>query len=135
MNFESTTEQGLLRDAVRSFVRKRCTRQNVRQWEREHVFPEELHREMVGAGYVPMAVPEVRAADRQVQGDRHMLADMATELEAGHWLTSMAAWRYDQGLPCAREATMAKLYCSAMHVRVDDAGHANSWRTRIHYGS
>lgn len=56
------------------------------------------------------------------QAIAHMLADMATELEAGHWLTSMAAWRYDQGLPCTREATMAKLYCSEMHVRVTTQG-------------
>lgn len=44
----------------------------------------------------------------------HMLADMATELEAGRWLTRMAAWRYDRGLPCRKEASMAKLYVSEM---------------------
>jgi alkylation response protein AidB-like acyl-CoA dehydrogenase len=52
----------------------------------------------------------------------HMLADMTTELEAGRWLTAMAAWRYDSGLPCTREATIAKRYCSEMPVRVKTQG-------------
>lgn len=50
----------------------------------------------------------------QFQALAHMLADMATELEAGRWLTRMAAWRYDRGLPCRKEASMAKLYVSEM---------------------
>ncbi len=52
----------------------------------------------------------------------HMLADMATELEAGRWLTAMAAWRYDRKLPCAKEASMAKLYVSEMLARTTTLG-------------
>lgn len=54
----------------------------------------------------------------QFQAIAHLLADLATELEAGRWLTAMAAWRYDQGLPCRKEASMAKLYVSEMLQRV-----------------
>lgn len=52
----------------------------------------------------------------------HSLADVATELEAGRWLTRMAAWRYDQGLPCRKEASMAKLYVSEMLQRATQTG-------------
>lgn len=52
----------------------------------------------------------------------HMLADMATELEAARWLTTMAAWRYDRKLPCAKEASMAKLFVSEMLARTSTLG-------------
>jgi alkylation response protein AidB-like acyl-CoA dehydrogenase len=52
----------------------------------------------------------------------HALADAATEVEAARWLTALAAWRYDQGLPCAREASMAKLHASEMLVRLTTLG-------------
>ncbi len=58
----------------------------------------------------------------QFQSIAHMLADMATELECGRWLTTMAAWRYDNGLPCRKEASMAKLYVSEMLQRVTASG-------------
>lgn len=58
----------------------------------------------------------------QFQAIAHMLADMATELEAGRWMTAMAAWRYDNRLPCRKEASMAKLYVSEMLQRVTAAG-------------
>jgi alkylation response protein AidB-like acyl-CoA dehydrogenase len=58
----------------------------------------------------------------QFQSIAHMLADMSTELEAGRWLTRMAAWRYDRGLPCRKEASMAKLYVSEMLQRVSATG-------------
>ncbi|NBS95903.1 MAG: acyl-CoA dehydrogenase [Betaproteobacteria bacterium] len=58
----------------------------------------------------------------QFQAIAHMLADMATELEAGRWLTRMAAWRYDKGLPCRKEASMAKLFVSEMLQRVTAGG-------------
>jgi len=58
----------------------------------------------------------------QFQAVAHSLADMATELEAGRWMTAVAAWRYDQGHPCRKEATMAKLYVSEMLQRVTAAG-------------
>ncbi len=58
----------------------------------------------------------------QFQVIAHSLADMATELEAGRWMTAVAAWRYDQGLPCRKEASMAKLFVSEMLQRVTAAG-------------
>lgn len=48
------------------------------------------------------------------------LADMATELEAARRLTHFAAWRSDQKLPNAREASMAKLFASEVAHRVCD---------------
>ncbi len=68
------------------------------------------------------------ASERQQFGkpiDRHQaiqahLADMATELEAARRLTHWAAWRSDQGLPNAREASMAKLFASEVAHRVCD---------------
>lgn len=56
------------------------------------------------------------------QSIAHMLADIATEVEAGSWLTHMAAWRYDRGLPCRKEASMAKLFVSEMLQRVTAQG-------------
>jgi alkylation response protein AidB-like acyl-CoA dehydrogenase len=58
----------------------------------------------------------------QFQAIAHGLADMATELEAGRWMTAVAAWRYDRGLPCRKEAVMAKLYVSEMLQRVTAMG-------------
>jgi len=58
----------------------------------------------------------------QFQAIAHMLAEMATELEAGRWMTAMAAWRYDNGLSCRKEASMAKLYVSEMLQRVTASG-------------
>jgi len=43
-----------------------------------------------------------------------MIADMATEIEAAHWLTLNAADRKDRGLSFTREASMAKLFASEM---------------------
>lgn len=56
------------------------------------------------------------------QAISHMLADMATDLEAARWITAMAAWRYDNRLPCVREACMAKLFVSEMFARVTTQG-------------
>jgi alkylation response protein AidB-like acyl-CoA dehydrogenase len=41
-----------------------------------------------------------------------MLADMATELEAARLLVHRAAWLRDQGKPCTKECSMAKLFAS-----------------------
>ena len=46
------------------------------------------------------------------QGLQWMLADMATEMEAARLLMYYAAWRMDDGLPFAKEASMAKLKTS-----------------------
>ncbi|MBQ0829631.1 acyl-CoA dehydrogenase family protein [Streptomyces tagetis] len=55
------------------------------------------------------------------QGLRFMLADMATQIEAGRALYLAAARLRDAGLPFAKQAAMAKLHCTdtAMRVTVD----------------
>ena len=52
------------------------------------------------------------------QGLGFMLADMATAIEAGRALYLAAARRKDAGLPFARQAAMAKLFCSDTAMRV-----------------
>jgi alkylation response protein AidB-like acyl-CoA dehydrogenase len=52
------------------------------------------------------------------QGLGFMLADMATAIEAGRSLYLAAARRKDAGLPFARQAAMAKLFCSDTAMRV-----------------
>ncbi|MFJ8544879.1 acyl-CoA dehydrogenase [Streptomyces sp. NPDC093586] len=52
------------------------------------------------------------------QGLRFMLADMATQIEAGRALYLTAARLRDAGLPFAKEAAMAKLYCTDAAMRV-----------------
>jgi butyryl-CoA dehydrogenase len=45
------------------------------------------------------------------------LADMATDIQAGKHLTYHAAWLKDEGRPFAKEAAMAKLFCSELSMR------------------
>jgi butyryl-CoA dehydrogenase len=45
------------------------------------------------------------------------LADLATEIEAARHLTYHAAWLKDQGLAYAKQAAMAKLFCSELAMR------------------
>jgi len=52
------------------------------------------------------------------QAIQHMLADMATEVEAARWLVYRAAWLYDTGRPFSKEAAMAKLFVSEVANRV-----------------
>ncbi|MFB7087408.1 acyl-CoA dehydrogenase family protein [Streptomyces sp. NPDC056296] len=55
------------------------------------------------------------------QGLRFMLADMATQIEAGRALYLTAARLRDAGLPFAKQAAMAKLHCTdtAMRATID----------------
>ncbi|GAX89562.1 acyl-CoA dehydrogenase [Effusibacillus lacus] len=55
------------------------------------------------------------------QGVRFMLADMATKMEAARLLVYRAAQLRQQGLPCSKEASMAKYYAAdtAMSVTTD----------------
>ena len=48
------------------------------------------------------------------------LANMAVDLEAARRMTHWAAWRSDQGLPNAHEASMAKLFASEAALRICD---------------
>jgi alkylation response protein AidB-like acyl-CoA dehydrogenase len=55
------------------------------------------------------------------QAVQFMLADMATEIEAGRALTYKAAWLKDQGRPFAQAASMAKLYTGELARRAANA--------------
>jgi acyl-CoA dehydrogenase len=46
------------------------------------------------------------------QGVAFPLAEAVTRLDAAELMARNAAWRYDQGLACAREANMAKYLCA-----------------------
>ncbi|OKI02707.1 acyl-CoA dehydrogenase [Streptomyces sp. CB02923] len=52
------------------------------------------------------------------QGLRFMLADMATQIEAGRALYLAAARLKDAGVPFSKEAAMAKLFCTDAAMRV-----------------
>ncbi|ARZ71226.1 acyl-CoA dehydrogenase [Streptomyces albireticuli] len=52
------------------------------------------------------------------QGLRFMVADMATQIEAGRSLYLAAARLRDAGLPFAKQAAMAKLFCTDAAMRV-----------------
>lgn len=51
------------------------------------------------------------------QAIQFMLADMATDIEASRNLYQKAAWMHAQGMRCAKEAAMAKMFASSMAVR------------------
>src|SRR5712664_639989 len=55
-------------------------------------------------------------ADKQVV--RHRLADMATDIEAGRWLTYAAWQKYAAGEDAVREVSMVKLFTAEMVNRV-----------------
>ena len=52
----------------------------------------------------------------------HMLADLATEVEAARTLTWRAAWLVSQGKDALREISMAKLLSSETYVKVANQG-------------
>jgi len=52
------------------------------------------------------------------QGTEFMLADMATGIEAGRVLYQHAASLKDRGAPYSQQASMAKLFCTDMAMRV-----------------
>jgi alkylation response protein AidB-like acyl-CoA dehydrogenase len=51
-----------------------------------------------------------------------MLADMQTQVDAARLLTYRAAWMIDQGVPCMREVSMAKLYGSEALAKLTNQG-------------
>lgn len=62
------------------------------------------------------------------QAVRHMVATMATEIDAARQLVYRAAWLGDQGRPFAKEAAMAKLFASEV------ANRAASTSVQLHGG-
>ena len=76
--------------------------------------------EAVGLGRVALERAALYAKDRVVfdrpigqnQGVQHPLAERWIELEAADLLTMRAAWLYDQGKPCGKEANAAKYFAA-----------------------
>ncbi len=52
------------------------------------------------------------------QALQHMLAEMATELEAARCLAYVSAWKETQGMDCVKETSMSKYYASEVAKRV-----------------
>ncbi|HZX25176.1 MAG TPA: acyl-CoA dehydrogenase family protein [Woeseiaceae bacterium] len=48
----------------------------------------------------------------QFQAIQHLLADMATSIEALHWLTYAGAWKADRGEDAGKEISMAKSFAA-----------------------
>jgi len=62
---------------------------------------------------------ERRQFDRPIgnfQALAHPMADLQTEIDASRLLAYRAAWMISAGMPCTREAAMAKLKCSETYV-------------------
>ena len=51
------------------------------------------------------------------QAIQHKLADMSVEVDASRLLTYRAAWMHKEGIPCFREACVAKLFASETWMR------------------
>ncbi|NLZ41860.1 MAG: acyl-CoA dehydrogenase, partial [Comamonadaceae bacterium] len=58
MEFGFTEEQNLLRESVRRFMRKECTREYVRECSRNYRFPIELYDKMAAQGWMGIPFPE-----------------------------------------------------------------------------
>ena len=79
-----------------------------------------LAHEALGIGRAALDRAVQYAKDRVVfdrpigqnQGIAFPLAEAVTRLDAAELMARNAAWRYDQGLPCGREANMAKWLCA-----------------------
>lgn len=49
-------------------------------------------------------------SEEDLQGVKHRLVEMATELEAARWLAYFAAWKQTRRLECAKESSMSKWF-------------------------
>lgn len=56
------------------------------------------------------------------QGIQHMLAEMATEIQAARLILYYTTWLVEQNMPCSLESTMAKYYASEVAKRVSLQG-------------
>jgi alkylation response protein AidB-like acyl-CoA dehydrogenase len=62
------------------------------------------------------------------QALQHKMADMWTAMETSRYLVYEAAWMESEGLPCAKEASMAKAYVNEVYKNV------SKWAVRLHGG-
>jgi alkylation response protein AidB-like acyl-CoA dehydrogenase len=53
---------------------------------------------------------------------QHHCANMTVSLEASRSLAYEAAWKISQGLPCAREVSMAKSWASECYTQITQTG-------------
>ena len=60
------------------------------------------------------------------QALQHIMADMWTSMETSRYLVYEAAWMESEGLPCAKEASMAKAYVNEVYKNV------SKWAVRVH---
>ncbi len=60
------------------------------------------------------------------QALQHIMADMWTAMETSRYLVYEAAWMESKGLPCAKEASMAKSYVNEVYRDV------SKWAIRLH---
>jgi alkylation response protein AidB-like acyl-CoA dehydrogenase len=60
------------------------------------------------------------------QALQHIMADMWTAMETSRYLVYEAAWMESEGLPCAKEASMAKAYVNEVYKDV------SKWAVRVH---
>jgi len=60
------------------------------------------------------------------QALQHKMADMWTAMETSRYLIYEAAWMESEGLPCAKEASMAKAYVNEVYKDV------SKWAVRLH---
>jgi alkylation response protein AidB-like acyl-CoA dehydrogenase len=57
------------------------------------------------------------------QAIQHHLANMAVALDSARYLTYQAAWKMARGLPCGKEASMAKAYVSEASCLISRLAH------------
>ncbi|MBM3119578.1 MAG: acyl-CoA dehydrogenase [Chloroflexi bacterium] len=62
------------------------------------------------------------------QALQHIMADMWTAMETSRYLVYEVAWMESEGLPCAKEASMAKAYVNEVYKNV------SKWAVRLHGG-
>ena len=62
------------------------------------------------------------------QALQHIMADMWTAMETSRYLVYETAWMESEGLPCAKEASMAKAYVNEVYKSV------SKWAVRLHGG-
>jgi 3-oxocholest-4-en-26-oyl-CoA dehydrogenase beta subunit len=60
------------------------------------------------------------------QALQHKMADMWTAMETSRYLVYEAAWMESEGLPCAKEASMAKAYVNEVYKDL------SKWSVRLH---
>ena len=87
--------------------------------------------EMVGVAHKALELTAGYAATRiqfarpigSFQAVQHRLADMLTDVESARWLSYQAVWRLDNGLPAAREVSIAKAWTSDACQRIVSGAH------------